>query len=195
MDFGQGSDLVGVRFPVHVDEGSARAAIRFRWDSHRLANVVCRDFTVSESVSGAAVPSRYELQGAFRIAADGEAITVLPEFQDRRIRVRVRPDGETWLRVQRALEAQDSFWRCGIAMNPADVIGRLRALTDRGFDVGLPDTLFREIRLPATLQRSLRFGGRHVELEIAPRELSLTPRMLWYGADVDTRLGATPAEG
>jgi len=134
------------------------------------------------------VPSRYELNGAFRIAADGEAITVLPEFEDRKLRVRVRPDEETWERVRTALEAQDSFWRCGIAMDPADVMRRLQGLTDRGFDVGLPDALFREIRLPATLQRSLRFEGRNVELEIVPRELSLTPRLLWYGADVETRL-------
>jgi hypothetical protein len=195
MDFGQGSDLVAVRFPVHVEEGTADAAIRFRWDSHRLANVVCRDFAVTERVSGAAVPSRYELKGAFRITADGEAITVLPEFEDRRLRVKVRPDEETWRRLRSALEAQDSFWRCGIAMNPEDVMGRLRGLTERGFDVGLPDVLFRDIRLPATLQRSLRFEGRDVQLQIVPRQLSLEPRMLWYGADVETRLSERSGEG
>jgi hypothetical protein len=194
MDFGGGSDRVGVEFPVRVEEGEGRAQLRFRWDSAGVANLACRDFEVQQRVDGRVVPSEYQLRGEFVISADGDAIAVRPEFTERTIQVRVEPSPATWRGVRAALESQDSFWRCGIALKPEEIEEKLRELVGRGFDVRLPDSLFRPIRLPAAVSGGLRVGTRDVELSVTPVALSLTSKMLWYGADLEMRRpdAATP---
>jgi len=188
MDFGGGNDRVAVEFPVRVEEGEGEARLLFRWDSAGVANLACRDFEVEQRVEGRVVPSEYQLRGAFLVAADGDAIAVRPEFEDRTIRVRVAPSAATWRGVRAALESQDSFWRCGVALKPEQIEARLRELVDRGFDVKLPDALFRPIRLPAAVSGAVRVADREVALSVRPRALQLTGTMLWYGADLETRL-------
>jgi hypothetical protein len=190
MDFGGGSDRVAVEFPVRVEEGAGEALLRFRWDSAGVANLACRDFEVEQAVTGWVVPGEYLLRGVFLVSADGDAIAVRPEFHERTIKVRVEPSAATWRGVRAALESQDSFWRCGVALKPEEIEEKLRDLVARGFDVHLPDSLFRPIRLPAAVRSELRVGDREVELSILPRDLKLTSKMLWYGADLETRLAA-----
>lgn len=189
MDFGGGSDRVAVQLPVSVEEGEGAARLRFRWDSAGVANLACRDFEVEQAVAGRVVPSTYRLRGDFLVTADGDAIAVKPEFEDRTLLVRVEPSAATWQGVRDALEAQDSFWRCGVALEPAEIEAKLREIVDRGFDVRLPDSLFRPIRLPASVRGSLDVAERSVGLTVAPTDLQLTPAMLWYGADVRVELG------
>jgi len=185
MNFGGGSDRVAVEFPVRVEEGEGHARLRFRWDSAGVANLACRDFEVEQRVDGRVVPNEYQLRGEFVVSADGDAIAVRPEFTERTIDVRVEPSPATWRGVRAALESQDSFWRCGIALKPEEIEEKLREIVARGFDVRLPDSLFRPIRLPAAVSGSLRVGTRDVELSVTPVALSLSSKMLWYGADLE----------
>jgi len=185
MDFGGGSDRVAVEFPVRVEEGEGNAQLRFRWDSAGVANLACRDFEVEQRVDGRVVPSEYQLRGEFVVSADGDAIAVRPEFEERTIDVHVEPSAATWQGVRAALEAQDSFWRCGIALKPEEIEEKLRELVGRGCEVRLPDSLCRPIRLSAAVSGSLRVGTRDVALSVTPVALSLTSKMLWYGADLE----------
>jgi hypothetical protein len=189
MDFGGGSDRVAAEFPVRVEEGQGHARLRFRWDSAGVANLACRDFEVEQRVEGRVVPREYLLRGEFFVTADGDAIAVQPRFAERTIEVQVEPSAATWRGVRAALDSQDTFWRCGVALKPEEIEEQLRELVARGFEVRLPDSLFRQVRLPAAVSGTLRVGDRDVQLNIRPTALKLTTDMLWYGADLETRLG------
>lgn len=188
-----GDDRIGVTLPVNLDASRGEATVRFRWNSRRLANLVCRDFEVVERIDGSVVAGTYTLQGAFTLAATRDAVTARPRLDPLRLKLDLSPD--SWSLVRRALESQDSFWKCGIALNPGDVIGRLQRLVADGFDVRLPENLLRAVRLPAGFRADASLEGRTVPLSVRPTTLRLTPEAVWYGASVRARGAAGGGSG
>jgi hypothetical protein len=189
LDFRGAADRIGVQLPVRIEAGSGTATVRFRWDSHGAANIVCRDFAVEETVDGRTVPQDHLLRGTLHIVAAGESMEVRPELDDQHMRLRIHPSDETWARVGRAVEAQDSFWRCGIALKPDQLMERLHELTDRGFDVALPRDLFRQVRLPARIRPVVELAGHRADLSVAAVRVAVTASALWYGVDIRVRTG------
>jgi hypothetical protein len=78
-------------------------------------------------------------------------------------------DAESWKRVRTTLAEQDRLFRCGLALDPDRIIGRLRRRLRREFTVRLPRMLFRPVDLPAGFRQSVAVEGSDVSLALTTR--------------------------
>jgi hypothetical protein len=188
-------ERVGVALPVRVARGQGRATLRFRWDSRGVSGAACGDFRVRIPVSGRVVPRTYPVSGSFALELVDGTLVATPSFPDLKLRLQVEPDAETWKVVGRVLSERSLG--CRAALKLVDVPQLLRRLLDRGLTVKVPPRVFRPLRLPVGLRREVRLGGRTHLVGMTPHELSLTPHVVWLGADLKDEPGAasgTPAE-
>jgi hypothetical protein len=97
--------------------------------------------------------------------------------------------------VRAALEEQDQILRCGLAIDPDEIMPRLAQLLRRGFEVTLPRSLFRAVDLPAGVRREVSVDERRVDLAVSTRALRITSEAVWYAAEVRARgrVGAAPS--
>lgn len=191
---------VELSLAVALREATGTAAVRFVWDAGGLASAVCRDFEVRQRVGARVLPDEYALAGAFRLSAEEGALAAQPLFTRSPFRLRVDLTPESWRDVRRALEEQDRLLRCGMALDPDEMLARLQAVLRHGFDVKLPRSLFRTVELPARLSREVAVEDRRVQLTVRTNDLRVTPDAFWYSAAVSSspRSGARasrPREG
>lgn len=176
------SDGIGIALPVRIARGEGRATLRFAWESRGIAGLACGDFRAEIPVSGRVVPRTYPVRGTFALELEDGALVATPSFPDLEVNLQVEPSPETWKEVERVLSGRSL--QCRAALKMVDVPALLRRRLERGFDVKVPQKVFRPLRLPAALRREVTVAGRtHVVLTV-PRELALTPRVVWLGADV-----------
>lgn len=185
-----GTNRLHLVMPVVLEEGQGAGTIRFRWDARSVASVVCRDFETSQAVNGVVRSQEYEIDGDFVLSSTERTVIAQPEFPEEKFRIRPDLSPESWAEVQRLLESQDKITKCGIAMNPPDVIQKLRELSLKGFNIKLPRSIFRPVELPASVRESVTVEGRQVDLGVQPSTLRVTPNTFWYSAAVQTRIGA-----
>lgn len=169
---------------VAVSEAEGDAVVDFTWDAATLASVVCRDFEINESFGGVVAPFTYRVSGAFRFEADRGGIVATPEFDRPRMHVSPRPTEASWERVKALLDHQNNIFRCGLALQPDDLVEKLERLLGEGFDFRLPDVLFRPIRLPARVADQVSIRDEALDVISTPVHLRLTPEAIWYGSDV-----------
>ncbi len=175
-------DRVGIALPVKVARGEGRATLRFAWDSRGIAGLACGDFRARIPVSGRIVPRTYPVSGAFALELVDGALVATPSFPDLEVNIQVEPSADTWREVDRVL-SERSF-QCRAALKLVDVPALLRRRLERGFEVKVPARIFKPLRLPAALRREVTVAGRTHVVLTAPRELALTPKVVWLGADV-----------
>jgi hypothetical protein len=174
---------LALTLPVSVVSGSGRARIRFRWDSKGLAaNLVCGDLDVTRTVTGNVVPADYKLDGSFAIAADGDLVTLRPDFKDLVVRIAAVPTEQAWSVVDDVIDDQ----RAGreIALNKIDVKKKLSEIVTRGFDLKMPKKFAKPIHLPAGVSESLDIQGVHLAFHVQPSTILISEERIWYGADV-----------
>jgi hypothetical protein len=188
-------DRVRVTLPARIQEGRGQATLAFAWDSKALANLVCRDFDVVRPIAGRVLPEQYTVAGAFVLAASNGRAVARPEFPDRKFRLRVELLDRSWSELRQALAEQDSFAKCGVALDPDDVLEGLRERARLGFDVSLPRKLFRPVSLPAGFRESVQVEGRPVELRLVSRELRMTAEAVWLTAGVESKVAPEPSGG
>ncbi len=188
VDF-QGKRL-GVSVPVTVTQGQGRATAKFAWDSQGLGKVVCEDFNLTQPVAARVVPRTYDVKGAFVLSVEGGALVARPDFPDIVLRVGIEPTEETWKAIGEEIEKRS--WICQAVLKKVDVPKLLRDWLAQGFEVPIPRSLFKPIRLPAAVQQSVTFEGKPYALGVRFFDLRLTPYILWYGANVDVRLAEPP---
>lgn len=188
------TDRIALKLPVALQEGSGSATIHFAWDSAGIANAVCRDFSVTRKIDGTFLPETYMLNGELRLSATEEILLAQPSFPDRRFRLKFDLTPESWSVVAEALTKQDQVLKCGIALNPDDVLEKLRVIAQKGFDVRLPQSLFRSVRLPASLKHSAEVRGRRYSLAVSPNALRMEHAALWLSARVQLTSTRPPAE-
>jgi hypothetical protein len=182
---------IDVAVPMRLARGKGRATLRFRWESKGMAGAVCGDLQARIPVEGTLVPQTYPVKGSFALdLADGGLVAV-PSFPDLEMRLVVEPGPSTWQALDRFI-AQRS-WRCRAALGIVDVPGLVRRLLQKGLPVKIPSQFFKPLRLPASAARQVTLEGRTYRLEVAPRELAVGPRLVWYAADVSTRRADRPA--
>jgi hypothetical protein len=182
---------IDVAVPMRLARGKGRATLRFRWESKGMAGAVCGDLQARIPVEGTLVPQTYPVKGSFALdLADGGLVAV-PSFPDLEMRLVVEPGPSTWQALDRFI-AQRS-WRCRAALGIVDVPGLVRRLLQKGLPVKIPSQFFKQLRLPASAARQVTLEGRTYRLEVAPRELAVGPRLVWYAADVSTRRADRPA--
>lgn len=185
---------VHLRLPVAVLDAEGRATVHFSWDSRRLVSLVCRDFAVTETLVGTVRAAPYVLPATFTVGTAGGHLVATPRVDAPPLEVTVDLTDASWQAIQRALAAQDKLHRCGLGLDPQELLPRLRAIGARGFSIRLPTSLLGSVRLPANIRSSVAVEDRTVDLAVAPAGLRLTPAGVWYAAAVEprVRLAAAP---
>ncbi len=168
-------------------KAAGSATVRFQWDARRLASVVCRDFEVKRTIRGRVLSQDYTLEGSVRLVAGPRSVRAEPAFGRSPFRLRLDLLPESWAGVEQAVQEQDKLLRCGLAIDPRDVMPRLSQLLRNGFDVRLPRSLFRAVDLPASVGGSVSLWGREVDLRLATEGLEVTPQTVRYRARISTR--------
>jgi hypothetical protein len=184
-------NTVRIAMPISVVSGRGQGIVQFTWDARSVVHAVCHDFEVKEALEATVVPETYRVHGAFNITADRNQIVARPLFPRDKYRLRIELTPESWARVKAALDAQDTWTKCGLAMDPADVLAQLRKAAQDGFDIRLPVSLFRPVALPAGVHSQVEVQGTQVDVDVRSTLLTLTPEVLWYGVSVQGRIVKT----
>ena len=180
---------------VQVSEGTGDADIHFVWDATTVASIVCRDFEMDESFGGIVEPFTYPVRGRYEFQATPDGILLVPRFERPRLRVSPLPTEESWDRVGQILDEQNDIFRCGLALQPDDMIVRLDRLLRTGFEFELPEVLFQPIRLPARIEDRVEIGPREVEIRNVPVWLHMSPEAIWYGSTLELGRAVAGAGG
>lgn len=183
----QRDNRVAIALPLRLEEGDGRARLHFAWDSRGLANLVCRDFEAHENIRGSVRAEEYLVDGSLTLEATPDALSVRPDFPDR-FRIKLDLNPASWQDVRSRLEQEDRVLRCGLPLDADRTLSQLRELTEHGFDVRLPEKLFRTVRLPAQIASSVQIGGYELGVEVSQQSLRLTPEVVWYGASANVTL-------
>jgi hypothetical protein len=182
-----GGSQVQLAFAVLLREAHGTAGVHFKWNAGSLAGAVCRDFEVRKRFQARVLPEEYAMAGALRISSDAGVLVGQPLFPATNFRLRVDLAPESWAEVRRELEEQDQVGRCGMALDPEEMLGKLQEVLHKGFDVKLPRSLFRTVELPARFSGEVSVEDRRVELEVRTGDVRVTPRAFWYSAAVRSR--------
>jgi hypothetical protein len=192
-DLAFGGNRIAVRLPVSVASGQGRATLHAKWDSKGVANAVCGDVEVHPEVSGTVVPTDYEISGAFAFAVEGQKIVLQPDFGDLQVRIYVKATEESWKVVEQVVQERGKV--CRMALDKVDLRAQLEKLLAKGFNVKIPKKIFKPIRLPAGVERSLEMQGVKLTLQVESTGLTVTPDRIWYGADVRASDGRATRAG
>jgi len=180
-----GNNTIDIGLPVRLAEGTGHATLNFKWDSKGTANVVCGDTEVSRGITGGVIPQDYAVRGRFLISAKAETVVLRPEFPDLAVRIFVDPSEEAWKLVEEVI--RDRPKGCEIALGKVDVKEKLSGLLAKGFNVKIPQKIFKPIRLPAGVSQSLEIQGMKLDLEVTPAGVLVADDRLWYGADLELK--------
>jgi len=181
--------------PVHAREARGAVTVRFLWDGSGVAQLLCRDFELSQSLEGRVRPGEHRVEGMFELAAEPERIVARPRFPRREFALKIDLTPESWAAVERALRSQDQLFRCGIPLKPEKVLAQLHALAERGISVKLPDSIFRTVQMPTGAQPEVAIDGRRVALSVRTRTLWVASRSVWSSMSVHVlRVVETPAD-
>lgn len=185
-----GANRLNLTAPVRVEKGEGMADFFFKWDSAGLANLICKDFQFTEKLKGTILAASYPVVGAFVLSATRSAIVATPVFAEQKFRMRFDLTPESWARVRSAVESQDTLGKCGVAIDPPEIMEKLKALGQRGFDVKLPKSLVRTINLPASVEQQVNVQDNIVQLAVKPGVLSLDKDTLVFSSAVTTSISA-----
>jgi hypothetical protein len=184
------ADRIALEMPVTLLKGEGSATIHFEWSARGLAGLACHDFELTRVLKGIAVPETYTLSGVLVLGVEDNAILARPDFPSTRVRLRVGVPGETWREVREALEEQRALSKCGIALkfiNAETMLEKLDAVMGRGFEVKIPQKLFRAFRLPVRVEPSVTIEGRRLALRVKPHDVRVVHDALWLSAGVEAR--------
>src|SRR5262249_5980204 len=181
--FGGGTVVtMGVRGVV--PETTPRVNVDFTRGSKGMGNAICPDFELPQTVSGRVPAQEHELTGRVVLSADARSIVARPDFPDRSFRLAVEVDAQSWDAIRQALATQDSFFKCGLALNPDDAVAQLKEIVARGIPITLSESLFRPVRLPGALQESVVIDDRPASLSVTANRLTVTRDTLWANVDM-----------
>jgi hypothetical protein len=183
-----GENRVRVTMPVRIVSARGKGVAQFSWDSSSVASLVCKDFSVEEQLEATAFSDVYRVRGAFAFFQQAGNLVARPEFPHEKFRVRIDLVPESWAKVEAALTAQDTWSRCGIALDPKEVLPKLRELAGKGFEFKLPRSLFRAIAWPAQFRSRVDVQGTAVDVAVTPKTMRLIPEYLWYAASLRARI-------
>lgn len=178
---------VRVALPVSLQKAEGAATVSFRWNGRGVASVVCHDFNVTRRVNGRLLAEEYRVAGSVLLAAGPQSVRAEPLFPNRAFRLKVDLLPSSWSEVRAAVEEQDTLLRCGLAIDPDDVLPRLSRLLRDGFELHLPRSVFRPVDLPGSVGGAVSLADRTVELTLATEALEVTPAAVWYSASVRSR--------
>jgi hypothetical protein len=172
-----------VTLPVRLAGGTGEADLSLKWDSKGLAaNMVCGDVDIQRAVTGNVVPQDYTVNGRFVVAASDNTIVLFPKFPDLAVRIFVDPSDQAWSVVDDVVKERSRG--CEMALNKVNIKEKLAGILGRGFNVKVPQKIFKAIRLPAGLSQSLEVQGFKLALQLKPTGVLVANDRLWYGTDL-----------
>lgn len=173
--------------PAQISPGAGTVTVRFHWNSKSVFNALCRDFEATRTLRGRVLRQDHVVHGEYVLSAGPRGIVVDPDFPAERYPIAMELDEASWNEVRGALEEQDERARCGLLIDPDQVVRDLRAAGLSGLRFRLPHAVMRRVVLPATIQESVRILDTPVALEVRPHALRLTRAHVVYSADVGVR--------
>ena len=187
LDFAQ--NVLDVELPVEVEPASGRIGLHFSWDSASVVNLVCKDFEVTLDLEGRIPRQSHVLRGRIELAADDRALTATPLVHGPPIPLRIDLTPGSWSKVEATLRSQDTLGRCGMFLDPEEVLGRLHEIVAKGIKIHLPPSIFRPVRLPARFEETVKVNDRVVHLSLAGERLRSSESMLWSSTQISVVRG------
>lgn len=181
-----GGDRLALRVPARVKSGTGTATIHFQWKGRRIAGVVCGDADITQVVTGTVRPASYTVAGTVQLVVDPGRLRVKIVVPPTRIHVDVDPSEASLAAVRKILA--DKGGACGFVVDRVDILGAVTRLVEKGFDVTLPVDKIPVFSVPIEIDTSMTVRGQSVPFGVDMRDVSVTERMVWLGADV--RVGA-----
>jgi hypothetical protein len=111
-----------------------------------------------------------------------------PTVRRDKLRLSVDLDEKSWKRVRAVFQEQDKAGRCGIAMDPDELVAMLRKLGLKGVNVRLPADLLPEFELPVSFADVYEQEQVRVAAISSRPELLVRPEYLRFGVDGDMRI-------
>jgi hypothetical protein len=186
-----GENRIRLTLPVHLAEGAGNATLNFKWDGKGAAGAVCGDLDVTHEIAGGVVPQDYEVSGSFKVGSSGDAIVLGPGFPDLAVRIIVDPSEQAWGVMDTVMKDRNKS--CEIALDKAGVKERVAAMLGKGFNVKIPQKIFKPIRLPAGVTQNVDLGGTRLALNVKSAGVLVADDRIWYGADVTVKSKAKDA--
>jgi len=182
-----GGNMVSLALRVTVASGSGNATIQFKWDGRNVAGATCGDLEVTQEVSGSVRPDTYPVSGGLVLTATAKEILAEPRFPVIKIRLRVNPSAQSWGAVQKILDEKEGV--CGFVVDKVDVLGLVKKIVDRGFNVRLPTEKIKPMAIPVGIEPTMEVHGKPVALGIKVGALAITKHVIWLGAKVSVAVG------
>ena len=182
-----GGNTVAIAMPVSIVSGSGRATINFKWDGKNISGAVCGDQDITQEVKGGVWPDRYPVAGGLFLHATAKQILAEPVFPVIKIKVRINPSAESWAAAQKILD--DKTGVCGFVLDKVNVLGYVRPIIDRGFNIRLPTEKIKPLAVPVGINPTMEVRGETVALGIRISDLAITRQMIWLGSDVTVAIG------
>jgi hypothetical protein len=182
-----GGNTVSLALPVTVASGSGNATIHFKWDGRNVSGAVCGDLEVTQEVEGTVRPDSYPVSGGLVLTATAREILAEPRFPLVKIKLKVNPSERSWGAVQKLLDEKQGV--CGYAVDKVDVLGLVKKIIDKGFNVRLPTEKIKSMAVPVGIEPTMVVRGRPVALGIKVGSLAITEQMIWLGAHVSVAVG------
>ena len=178
-----GNNRMALGLPVRLASGTGEAQVDFTWDGRNISGMVCGDMAVKETVTGSVTPLDKRLTGTLTFSTTGQQLIVTPRLSPLTLHLKVVPSEASWATVQRILDSRKGV--CGMVLSRVDIRGSLDRLLDKGFDVTIPTGKVRPVALPVGVHSALKVKGRSVPVVARAGAFTVTPDMIWLGAEVD----------
>lgn len=183
-----GGNRIAFALPATIASGTGRATVNFTWDGRNVSGAVCGDMQTEQVVTGSVIPATYQVKGAFTLAAKGPTVLLTPRVPPLTVKLQVKASDDSWAAAQKILD--DKRGLCGFVLDRVDVLGPVKGLIDRGFDVRLPTERLRQLSMPVAINSDVDVRGRPVGLSVALDGLAITPHAIWLGAAVKVAPGS-----
>ena len=187
-----GGNRVTLAMPLHVAEGTGEASINFKWDGRNISGAVCGDLDVTRTVSGAVRPRTYPVSASLQLTSTDTEMLAEPAFPVIRVNLGVEPTAASWQSAQQILD--DRTGVCGFVVDRINIMGIVKRLIDKGFNVRLPTEKVKAMALPVGIDPTMTVKGQPVALGITVGDLTITEHQIWLGADVSVAIGDEAAK-
>jgi hypothetical protein len=181
-------DALDVSLPIHIRSAGGAATFEVKWKPKAIASVVCRGFETKQTLTGIVRPMTHSAHATIRFTLKDGSILGRPTVRRDKLRLSVDLDEKSWKRVRAVFEEQDKAGRCGIAMDPDELVTLLRKLGLKGVNIRLPADLLPEFELPVSFADVYEQEQVRVAAISSRPELLVRPEYLRFGVDGDMRI-------
>ncbi len=164
-----------------------QVTLELKWDGKNVSGAVCGDMEITQQVEGDVRPDRYPVAGGLVLTATAKEILAEPRFPVVKVNLKVNPSEKSWGAVQKILDDKEGV--CGFVLDKVDILGLVKKIIDKGFNVRLPTEKIKPMAVPVGIEPTMEIRGQPVALGIKVGKLAITEHVIWLGADVSVAIG------